>query len=174
MNRTNGQKKQVVLSRAIEAWVDIKAPVGKVFHALTTPVGLQSWLSDEAESEQRKGGALRFVWNTQEGRQEMKAVYRECKSPRLVEIEFLASNGKPIKPDGKNVRGAYWPAVNRFRLEPASDNSTTRLHLYDTGVNTSPEYDDYYRRALSGWNQTLANLKSYCETGKDARSQTVN
>jgi Uma2 family endonuclease/uncharacterized protein YndB with AHSA1/START domain len=43
--------------------IRIKAPVAKVFVALTTGKGIASWFSDKATTELRKGGRIALTWN---------------------------------------------------------------------------------------------------------------
>lgn len=43
--------------------IRIKAPVAKVFVALTTGKGIASWFSDKATTEPRKGGNIELTWN---------------------------------------------------------------------------------------------------------------
>jgi uncharacterized protein YndB with AHSA1/START domain len=43
--------------------IQIKAPVAKVFAALTTGKGIASWFPDKATTEPRKGGRIEMTWN---------------------------------------------------------------------------------------------------------------
>src|SRR4029077_4801661 len=49
--------------------IGIKAPLAKVYEAVSTPKGIAGWWSDETTGEYRQGGAITRVFHSPEGKE---------------------------------------------------------------------------------------------------------
>lgn len=163
-------RSSVIISRSFDVWVQIVVPIEMVFDALTTAAGLRSWWCSDAESDPRPGGAVKYVWQTGDEVIVGEGVYRKFVRPKEFEVQWLGLMGQPLKSDGNNIRGARWPTIERFELT-ANSPSNTRLHVHDPGINSDAKYDELHRNTMRGWVNSLANLKSVCETGRDVRME---
>ncbi len=160
----------VSVRRSISAELRIHARIEKVYNALATANGIKSWWTDDAESEHKAGGAVRYIWNTEAEPFVLEGYFSDLQQPKVVEVEFTVLNGKSLKPDGDNPRGAHWRMYNRFELRPEG-NTKTYVSLLDSGVAIDRAFDQYYTDILRGWRCSLANLKSVCEIAKDQRAE---
>jgi uncharacterized protein YndB with AHSA1/START domain len=133
----------------IERTVEVDAPPGRVWAALTTAEGLGAWFGDAATIDLRPGGSARLSWTT-----------GETIDLRVERVEERA------------VFGFTWPIHGlpeddprrtyvEFTLERAG--SGTRLRVVETGFAQLPE--DANRKAYGanteGWTRELGELVSY-------------
>jgi uncharacterized protein YndB with AHSA1/START domain len=133
----------------IERTVEVDAPPGRVWAALTTAEGLGAWFGDAATIDLRPGGSARLSWTT-----------GETIDLRVERVEEPA------------VFGFTWPIHGlpeddprrtyvEFTLERAG--SGTRLRVVETGFAQLPE--DANRKAYGanteGWTRELGELVSY-------------
>jgi uncharacterized protein YndB with AHSA1/START domain len=133
----------------IERTVQVAAPPGQVWAALTTAEGLAAWFGDQATIDLRPGGAARLSWDS-----------GESADLRLERVEEPAVFGFTWHIYGlpeDDPRRTYV----EFTLEPAAGG--TRLRVVETGFAQLP--GDAYRTAYGanteGWARELGELVSY-------------
>jgi uncharacterized protein YndB with AHSA1/START domain len=129
----------------------LRAPVKKVFRALTEPTKITKWFVGEARLDPRRGGTYRFTW---------LGGYRHGGKV----LEFI-----------KNRRLALeWPTPRlgktrvTFTVRPRGKG--TQLRVVHSGYKTTPAWLEMYGGTQSGWAYYLMNLKSVLEHGNDLRS----
>jgi uncharacterized protein YndB with AHSA1/START domain len=133
----------------IERTVQVAAPPGQVWAALTTAAGLAAWFGDQATIDLRPGGAGRLTWDS-----------GESVDLRVERVEEPAVFGFTWHIYGlldDDPRRTYV----EFTLEPAA--AGTRLRVVETGFAQLP--GDAYRKAYGanteGWARELGELVSY-------------
>jgi uncharacterized protein YndB with AHSA1/START domain len=133
----------------IERTVEVDAPPGKVWAALTTAEGLGAWFGNEAAIDLRPGGSARLSWTTGE-RIDLRV--ERVEEPTVFGFTWHI-HGLPED----DPRRTYV----EFTLEPAG--SGTRLRVVETGFAQLPE--DASRKAYDakseGWTRELGELVSY-------------
>jgi uncharacterized protein YndB with AHSA1/START domain len=133
----------------IERTVEVDAPPGKVWAALTTAEGLGAWFGNEATIDLRPGGSARLSWTTGET---IDLRVERVEEPMVFGFTWHI-HGLPED----DPRRTYV----EFTLEPAG--AGTRLRVVETGFAQLPE--DANRKAFDanseGWTRELGELVSY-------------
>jgi len=136
-------------SPKIEHEVYINTPPEKVFEAITTSKGWDSWFTNGTTIELKPGGEIKLKWK-----------------------DFGAGNyntvdGGPILEVAKNRRIAFqWfptghPTTVTFSLEPKG--SGTLVKLTETGYKPTKDDIDTCIGCAVGWGEALTLLKFYSE-----------
>ncbi len=133
----------------------IKAPIEKVFDAITTSDGLDSWFTTGAKVDRKPGGEIYFRWEDQ--RSEVQGGIIEDGGPILEVIE---------------------PTHFAFQWHPDNPKYATNVHLLfkeiDEGTKVIVQEHGFYdtpegRKAMigcaTGWGEALTLLKFYLEHG---------
>ncbi len=149
------------IANAFNLWLDIHAPIDLVFRFLTEESGLNRWWTSRCTSEPKPGGLLHCEW---QGKKAITgdAIYRQFEPPHRIVVEWTHNNGEPIRRDGKDPRGMFWPALNIYELA-LIDGNTTRLHLHDMGLNTTPAFEALRLATQKGWIKTMTSMKKVVE-----------
>ena len=163
-------KSAVKIYRSFDIRVEIEAFIAKVFDALTTAEGLNSWWTDDSKADPREGGKVEYVWKIGSKSLTAKAIYRTFILPHYFEVEFLEWIDETGH-SGKSRENPYHPPVSNYVQLHEKSPKTTGLSLMTSGMKNQTEFDKLYQETYQGWINSLANLKSVCETGKDLRSQ---
>jgi uncharacterized protein YndB with AHSA1/START domain len=133
----------------IERTVEVDAPPGKVWAALTTAEGLGAWFGNKATIDLRPGGSARLSWTTGET---IDLRVERVEEPTVFGFTWHI-HGLPED----DPRRTYV----EFTLEPAG--AGTRLRVVETGFAQLPE--DANRKAFDanseGWARELGELVSY-------------
>jgi uncharacterized protein YndB with AHSA1/START domain len=133
----------------IERTVQVAAPPGQVWAALTTAEGLAAWFGDRATIDLRPGGAGRLSWDRGES---VDLRVERVEEPTVFGFTWHI-HGLPED----DPRRTYV----EFTLEPAA--AGTRLRVVETGFAQLP--GDAYRKAYGanaeGWARELGELVSY-------------
>ena len=133
----------------IERTVQVAAPPGQVWAALTTAEGLAAWFGDQATIDLRPGGAGRLTWDSGES--------VDLRVERVEEPAVFGFTWHIYGLPDDDPRRTYV----EFTLEPAA--AGTRLRVVETGFAQLP--GDAYRKAYGanteGWAQELGELVSY-------------
>ena len=136
-------EREIVLTRMFEA------PRRLVFDALTTPGLLQRWLLGPlgwsmpvCEVDLRVGGAYRFVWRGQDGREMgMRGVYREVAPPRrLVHTEAFDQPwylGEAVVTTDLVEEGGNTTFTGKLRYESREARDVVRSSPMEQGVKAS-------------------------------------
>jgi uncharacterized protein YndB with AHSA1/START domain len=135
----------------IERTVELAAPPGRVWAALTTAEGLGAWFGDEATIDLRPGGSAWMRWA---GGQTADLRVERVEEPTVFGFTWQIYG----LPEG-DPRRTYV----EFTLEPAG--AGTRLRVVETGFAQLPE--DAYRKAYDGntegWASELGELVAYLD-----------
>lgn len=134
----------------LEFTADLATSVADAFAALTEAARLERWFCDEAGSEPRAGGVLRFAWK-RPGSSPQPYVGRwiEWDPPRLASY----AGGHSGYPGGD-------AGHIRLELEPAGDGA--RLHVTHALPNR-PEYAPIAERYRDAWPRAIARLARHVE-----------
>ncbi len=124
----------------------IKAPVSKVYEAVTRIEGLKAWWTGETTGEEKQGGVIRFGFG-QTGFNKMKII----------------SLKKDQKVDWHCVDGSQDWIGTRLRFELSEDGEkNTLLKFEQCGWK---EANEFYAHCNYHWGLYMRSLKSLCETG---------
>ena len=138
----------------IERTVQVDAPPGKVWAALTTAEGLGAWFGNEAAIDLRPGGAARLSWTSGER--------IDLRVERVEEPTVFGFTWHIYGLPEDDPRRTYV----EFTLEPAG--SGTRLRVVETGFAQLP--GDASRKAYDanseGWTRELGELVSYLNAAR--------
>jgi uncharacterized protein YndB with AHSA1/START domain len=136
----------------IERTVQLAAPPGLVWAALTTAEGLRCWFGDEATIDLRPGGDGRIRWHAEEYTAQIRV--ERVEEP----VVFGFTWGIFGLPED-DPRRTYV----EFTLEPSGTG--TRLTVIESGFAQLPE--DHYRKAYGanteGWAKELGDLAAYLD-----------
>jgi uncharacterized protein YndB with AHSA1/START domain len=132
----------------------VKAPVRKVFRALSDPEGLSSWFLATARIDARVGGAYDFEW---------QAGYRHSGTV----LAFL--RGKKISWSWPNRAGGKLQ-VTRVTFSVRSHRGGTLVRFRHEGYPRRDPWIEIYGGTEAAWAYFLTNMKSVLEHGHDLRS----
>jgi len=128
----------------------LRAPVTKVFRALTEPTELARWFLKDARLPHTAGATYEFVW---------QFGYRH----RAKVVAFVPNRKLTLE----------WPAkglgTTQVSFTLTARKGGTRLTLRHTGYGTTPAWIENYGGTCSGWAYFLTNLKSVLRNGADLR-----
>ena len=132
--------------------VEIDAPVGRVWRALTDPALIRIWSGQEAEVDPRKGGLYRIGRRHTGGREAHIDIFEANRRLRLI---YLIG---PDTPAGDSA------VVDDFLLDVRNGEGTTSLRVLGSGVPDASDWDKPYIRMRMGWERFLARIKLTLET----------
>ena len=134
--------------------MQVDAPPGKVWAALTTAEGLGAWFGNEAAIDLRPGGSARLSWTSGER--------IDLRVERVEEPTVFGFTWHIYGLPEDDPRRTYV----EFTLEPAG--SGTRLRVVETGFAQLP--GDASRKAYDanseGWTRELGELVSYLNAAR--------
>lgn len=144
--------------RDIRLSVAVKAKPERVWKCLTSARELCAWWTERAETDARNGGRLRLVWPAfgEESAREARGAFVDLDPGRKVAWLWAApARGVP-------------PLVNLF-IEPRRGGCTvTALHA---GFSTAEAFDSRYQTWRALWEDCLAKLALYTETGRSIKAE---
>jgi uncharacterized protein YndB with AHSA1/START domain len=140
----------------IEDHVRIDATQAAVFRALTDPDELGSWMATRAESDPRDGGSFEYVFE-----------FADAPQNNAQRGEYIA-----VEPDRRVALPWMFPFSDKattveYRLD--GNAGSTDVHFRHSGFETGEPWDSARERFAGGWHAFLESLKSWVETGADAR-----
>ena len=133
----------------------VAAPAAKVFEALTTQQGIQSWWTTSSEVGTAVGEHITIRFGGT-----FKVVQIEALHP-ATEVRWRVVDAHLVVP-GLARTNEWLGTTIVLQLVPQSD-TVTRLALEHIGL--TPEVE-CYDICSQGWTQFLESLKAYLETGK--------
>lgn len=160
-------KSAIKIYRAFDIRLEIDAVIAKVFDALTTADGLNSWWTDDSKVDPRKEGKIEYVWHFGKKSIAIKAIYRHFDLPHGFKVEYL----EWIDEVGRFQEDLYAPPISQCFELHAKYNNKTNLSIVTSGLKHEKKFDKLYDDSYQSWVNSLANLKSVCETGKDLRKR---
>ncbi len=143
-NQTDNQ----VTERALEKRLELDAPIGRVWKAITDPTELSQWFGHETQLDLRPGGDGAMIWR-EHG---MFAVRVDVVEPptRLV-WSWLHEPNVPFRDD--EATRVEWVLTSR-------DDGGTSLYLRESGFRT----DIHHGQNTQGWDEELAELVELLST----------
>lgn len=136
-------------TRGFAQRIDIEAPVGQVWKAISAPDLLPLWLGDDARVKPQPGGSWSATIGTGLTRHAMIDVFDP---PRRLRLIYLPPE------DLSAFDGAV---ADDILLE--ADGSSTIVRLLCSGVPDLPEWNAHYLRVRAASERALARLKSLVE-----------
>ena len=145
------------MSDRIEKTIDLKAPLDRVWEAITDPAQFGEWFRVKLETPFVPGqeahgpilhpGYEHIIW---------RAVVVSLEPKRL-----FSFNWRPYAIDPNVDYSGEEPTLVEFILEPKGEG--TRLVIRETGFDKVPEHRraEAFRMNDSGWTQQIQNIKSY-------------
>ena len=124
----------------------IKAPVAKVYEAISTIQGLKSWWTSDVSGEDKQGGVLRFGFGT-EFQNKMKIISQK----KNLRLAWQCTDGPP---DWIGTRLS-------FDLVEDKDKNTVVKFAHDGWKEAS----EFYANCNYHWGLYMRSLKALCETG---------
>jgi uncharacterized protein YndB with AHSA1/START domain len=135
--------------------VDILAPAGDVWRALTEVAHLREWCAPDADIRARAGGFFRASVDRLSELEARIDIFEIQKRMRLM---YLPSKALPA---------AETVMVEDFILEAAPRGTIVRLLA--SGLSASPQWDTQYRRLRTSWHAALQRLKIFVEQRQPGR-----
>ncbi len=124
----------------------IKAPIAKVFEAISTPTGLDQWWTDKSSGKPALGVEYKLQFGPE---YDWRAIVTKCVPPREFELQITRSDG-----DWKNTRVG-------FGLE--LKEGLTWVGFYHSQW---PEPNEHFRVSSHCWALYLRILRRYLEQGE--------
>lgn len=151
-------------TRDIRYEVPLKAAPERVYAALTSARELTRWWLAGAETDARNAGRLRLVWaksKTAPGFGEREGFFVDLEPGRKV-----AWMWKP----GRGEKGV--PPLSSFFINPRLKNC--ELTLLHAGFDSAAAADALYGAYARHWEDAVAKLKLYIETGKTCKDELID
>jgi len=144
--------------------VRIQAKPGQVYHALTSARELCRWWLLGAETDARNSGRLRMVWPKRPGRRGVFGEREGC----FVDLEPERKVAWIWRSPARQNRV---PSLCSFFILPKRRGcEVTLLHA---GFSSRPAADRVYCGFAQGWEDALAKLKLYIETGRTCKHEVL-
>jgi uncharacterized protein YndB with AHSA1/START domain len=136
--------------------VEISAPVGRVWRALTDPSLIRIWYKGDAEVDARKGGLYRLGTPRAGGREAHIDIFEPNRRLRL------------IYQQGPRTPASDSAVVDDFLLDVRRGKTT--LRLLGSGVPEAEAWDHSYVRMRIGWERLLARMRVMLENPPPAKA----
>jgi uncharacterized protein YndB with AHSA1/START domain len=149
-------------TRDIRYEVPVKAAPERVYAALTSARELTRWWLLGAETDARNAGRLRMVWpKAKAGFGERHGFFVDLEPGRKVAWMWEPARGE------KGV-----PPLSSFFINPRLKNC--ELSLLHAGFPSAADADPLYAAYARGWEDCVAKLKLYIETGKTCKDELID
>jgi uncharacterized protein YndB with AHSA1/START domain len=143
LSRKSGRKG----TRGYAHLVEIKAPVARVWRALTDQALVRIWSAAHAEIDARQGGVFRMTHPGGILREAHIDVFDPNRRLRLI---YLSSRDAPACESA---------VVDDFLLDVRKGDGTTSLRLLGSGIPQAEGWDRHYTRLRVGWERLLSRVK---------------
>ncbi|MBL6980169.1 MAG: SRPBCC domain-containing protein [Anaerolineales bacterium] len=137
--------------KSLEFIQKIDSPMKQVYQAFAGSVAFESWFSDSAEADVRKGGRFYAWWN--------EGYYTSGQFTKVKENERIAFTWF----------GFNEPAPTKVNVAFKEDEGATLVKVSHKGIGKGKVWKKTNQQISEGWETALANLKSVVETGYDKR-----
>jgi uncharacterized protein YndB with AHSA1/START domain len=153
----DGIEKQRIEKQRIEKQIDLKAPIARVWRALTDSREFGEWFRVAIESPFAPGETARgrilhpgyehLTWEAEIQKMEPERLFSFTWHPYAIDSSTDYSNETPT--------------LVEFRLEPTPTG--TRLTLTESGFENVPAHrrDEAFLRNDGGWAQEMTNIENY-------------
>jgi uncharacterized protein YndB with AHSA1/START domain len=133
--------------------IDIKAPVAKVWAAITEPELIAQWFGDSAELDARAGGAGLFGWSAH-SIGPFQVLVEHVDEPKTLVYRWAREAGVAPVPGRSTL----------VRFELAEIAGGTRLTVLETGFEELDDPRAAYEANSEGWGAELAELVEFVES----------
>ena len=157
-------------TRDIRLVATIRVKPELVYRGLTSARELTRWWLQGAETDARNAGRLRMIWprvRAQEGVRAPGFGEREGVFVDLEPARKVAWLWKPVRGE----KGA--PSLTSIFILPARGGKS-EVTLLHSGFPTAASSDKLYDGYAWGWEDGLAKLKLYLETGRTCKLESVD
>jgi uncharacterized protein YndB with AHSA1/START domain len=151
-------------TRDIRYEVPLKAAPERVYAALTSARELTRWWLHGAETDARNAGRLRLVWpktKPASGFGEREGFFVDLEPGRKVAWMWKPARGE------KDV-----PPLSSFFINPRLRHC--ELSVLHAGFPATTAADALYAVYARGWEDCVAKLKLYIETGKTCKDEVID
>ncbi|MCR4295673.1 MAG: SRPBCC domain-containing protein [Elusimicrobia bacterium] len=157
-------------TRDIRLAATIRAKPELVYRGLTSARELTRWWLEGAETDARNAGRLRMIWPVKRAKAGVRCPGFGEREGVFVDLEPARKVAWLWKP-ARGEKGAV-PALASFFILPARGGSeVTFLH---SGFPSSPGGDALYEGYARAWEDGLAKLKLYLETGRTCKLECLD
>lgn len=154
----------------------IKAKPEQVYRALTSATELCRWWLQGAETDARNVGRFRMVWPElwkEGGKSNGKSRFPPYVAIGDGEGYFVdLEPGRKVAWMWKLPRGKPIPPLSSFFISPRG--AGCEVTLVHAGFSGKPAADKYFQGCAEGWEDCLAKLKLYLETGRSCKTKTLD
>jgi uncharacterized protein YndB with AHSA1/START domain len=133
--------------------IDIKAPVAKVWAALTEPDLIAQWFGDTAEFDPSPGGAGVFGWNDQAAGP-FRVLVEHIDKPKTLVYRWARDADVDPVPGNSTV----------VRFDLTEIEGGTRLTVLETGFEQLSDPRSAHDANTEGWRAELAELVEFVES----------
>jgi uncharacterized protein YndB with AHSA1/START domain len=151
-------------TRDVRLCVRIKAKPGHVYRALTSARELCRWWLSGAETDARNAGRLRMVWPRRPDCRSFSGEREGC----FVDLEPERKVAWMWKAGSR--RNGVPPLCSFFILPKGRGSEVTFLHA---GFPRRQAADKAFACFALGWEDALAKLKLYLETGRTCKQEVL-
>ena len=162
-------------TRDLRFTVKIRAKPEQIYRALTSATELCRWWLQGAETDARNVGRFRMVWPKLKKSEAAGASRAFPLHVALGDSEGYFVDlepGRKVAWIWKLPRKCQYPALSSFFIE--SRRATCEVTLVHAGFSAKPTVDKVYQGCSEGWEDCLAKLKLYLETGRTCKSQALS
>ena len=136
-------------TREIKLSIEVAATVDAVWDAIATGDGIKRWFAPFASVEEGEGGTVSVAWAEGADWPSRITVWQPGSHLRLVDLSDVdaVDAGTALTVD--------------YHLSTA--DGQTRVHLVNTGLPATPDFDEHFHLMTNGWRVFLWNLKHAVE-----------
>ncbi|OGR90520.1 MAG: hypothetical protein A3J74_03425 [Elusimicrobia bacterium RIFCSPHIGHO2_02_FULL_57_9] len=163
-------------TRDLRFTIKIKAKPERVYRALTSATELCRWWLQGAETDARNAGRFRMIWPKL--KKEGTNSNGKGRFPSYVAMGDSEGYFVDLEPWRKVAwmwklpRGKRFPPLSSFFLSPRGRGC--EVTLVHAGFSAKPSTDKYFQGCAEGWEDCLAKLKLYLETGRSCKAQALD
>jgi len=157
-------------TRDIRLVATIRAKPELVYRGLTSARELTRWWLQGAETDARNAGRLRMVWPRVRAQDGVRAPGFGEREGVFVDLEPARKVAWLWKP-ARGERGV--PALVSIFILPAR-GGRSEVTLLHSGFPSAASADALYRGYACGWEDGLAKLKLYLETGRTCKLESLD
>lgn len=164
MKKKSSALREKSSTRDLRITLSIKAKPLEVYRALTSARELCRWWLSGAETDARNGGRVRMVWPAipeADVFREQEGTFVDLEPEKKVAWIWKTRPGRTGVP----------PLCSFFILTAKRGCELTLLHA---GFSSGPSADKIFQKFALGWEDALAKLKLYLESGKTCKGRCLS
>jgi len=160
-------------TRDLRISLKIRAKPEQLYRALTSATELCRWWLQGAETDARSAGRFRMIWP--------KVLHRNGGRAFPPDVAVGESEGAFVDLDPGRKVAWMWKFPRKNRVIPPLVNffiqkgpRSCEVTVHQGGFSAAPEAQKYYEGCAEGWEDCLAKLKLYLETGRTCKAQPMS